>query len=121
VFGINIPVCSAMLALLAKVATSPTRPVPFDWAGQILGVIALAGVTFGLIEGGAHGFGSLLVFITLAVAVMSLVGFVTSKAGLQTSLMVAAVLLLATVAISIRIRPTDHQRRLSSSQPKEKH
>ena len=76
VFGINIPVCAAMLVLLAKVATSPTRPSPFDWAGQILGVLALAGLTFGLIEGGAHGFGSLLVIITLVIALMSLVGFV---------------------------------------------
>jgi hypothetical protein len=42
-------------------------------------------------------------------------------AGLQISLMIAAVLLLATVAISVRIGPTDHQRRLSSNQPKEKH
>jgi DHA2 family methylenomycin A resistance protein-like MFS transporter len=76
VFGINIPVCAAMLALLAKVATSPTRPAPFDWAGQILGVLALAGVTFGLIEGGAYGFDEPLVIITLAVAVMSLFAFV---------------------------------------------
>jgi DHA2 family methylenomycin A resistance protein-like MFS transporter len=29
--------------------------------------------------------------------------------GLQTSLTIAAVLLLATVAISLRIRPTDHR------------
>ena len=36
-------------------------------------------------------------------------------AGLQTSLTIAAVMLLATVAISVRIRPTDHQRRLSSN------
>jgi MFS transporter, DHA2 family, methylenomycin A resistance protein len=76
VFGINIPVCVAMLALLVKVATSSTRPAPFDWAGQILGVLALAGLTFGLIEGGAYGFGSLLVIITLALAVASLLAFV---------------------------------------------
>ena len=39
--------------LLANVVASPTRPAPFDWAGQILGVLALAGLTSGLIEGGA--------------------------------------------------------------------
>jgi MFS transporter, DHA2 family, methylenomycin A resistance protein len=39
-------------------------------------VLALAGLTFGLIEGRAHGFGSLLVIITLMIAVMSLLGFV---------------------------------------------
>jgi MFS transporter, DHA2 family, methylenomycin A resistance protein len=75
VFGINIPVCAAMLVLLAKVATSQTRPSPFDWAGQILGVLALAGLTFGLIEGGAHGFGAPPVIITLVIAVASLVVF----------------------------------------------
>jgi MFS transporter, DHA2 family, methylenomycin A resistance protein len=42
-------------------------------------------------------------------------------AGLQSSLTIAAVLLLAIVAISVSIRPTDHLRRLSSNQPKEKH
>jgi hypothetical protein len=219
-------------------------PAAFDWACQILGVLALAGLTFGLIEGGAHGFGSLLVIVTLVIAVASRVGFVLVEdriahpmmplqlfgssgmrialaigfafmvgwygtvfvgslypqqqlglppllaglaflpsalfavvgnllsapvtnrygtrvpivaglssmvgglvehlppdrrrgryrdlrrpdrdrthfiAGLQTSLTIAAVLLLATVAISVRIRPTDHERRLSPNQPKEKH
>ena len=42
-------------------------------------------------------------------------------ASLQSSLTIAAVLLLAIVAISVSIRPTDHLRRLSSNQPKEKH
>lgn len=76
VFGVNIPVCAAMMVLLARVAASPTRAAPFDWAGQILGVLALAGLTFGLIEGGADGFGSPLVVATLVVAVASLIGFV---------------------------------------------
>jgi DHA2 family methylenomycin A resistance protein-like MFS transporter len=76
VFGVNVPVCVVMLVLMTRVATSPTRTAPFDWAGQILGVLALAGLTFGLIEGGAHGFGSPLVVTTLVVAVVSLVGFV---------------------------------------------
>jgi MFS transporter, DHA2 family, methylenomycin A resistance protein len=39
-------------------------------------VLTLAGLTFGLIQGGAHGFGSLLVIITLVIALASLVGFV---------------------------------------------
>ena len=76
VFGVNVPVCAAMVLLLATVATSPTRAAPFDWAGQVLGVLALAGLTFGLIEGGAHGFGSPLVISALVVATASLVAFV---------------------------------------------
>jgi DHA2 family methylenomycin A resistance protein-like MFS transporter len=76
VFGVNIPVCAVIVALLAKVATSPTRPAPFDWAGQILGITALAGLTYGLIEGGAHGFSSPVVITTLLVGLAGLVGFV---------------------------------------------
>jgi MFS transporter, DHA2 family, methylenomycin A resistance protein len=76
VFGVNVPVCALMLALLVRVTASPTRPVPFDWAGQILAVLALAGLTYGLIEGGAHGFGEPVVITALVVATLSLVGFV---------------------------------------------
>src|SRR3954451_9716759 len=76
VFGVNVPVCAVMLALMARVATSPTRPAPLDWAGQLLGVTALAGLTFGLIEGGARGFAAASVIVTLLVAVASLVAFV---------------------------------------------
>ena len=76
VFGVNVPVCAVMVFLLVRVATSPTRSAPFDWFGQVLGVTALAGLTGGLIEGGAHGFSAPLVIITLVVAAASLVGFV---------------------------------------------
>lgn len=76
VFGVNIPVCLAMLALLIRVVPSPTRPAPFDWAGQVLGVVGLAGVTFGLIEGGAHGFTDPLVVVALVVGAASLGSFV---------------------------------------------
>lgn len=57
VFGINLPVCIAMLVLLAQVARSPRRPTPFDWAGQAAAVTALTALMYGLIAGGAHGFG----------------------------------------------------------------
>ena len=56
VFGINIPVCIAMLALLGVVAPSPRRPQHFDWPGQVLAVIALTALVYGLIEGGHAGF-----------------------------------------------------------------
>ena len=39
--------------------------------------------------------------------------------GPRTSLTIAAVLLLATVAISLRIRPTDHRCRSASNSSKE--
>ncbi len=79
VFTINLPVCAAMLIFLAWVTTSPKRPQPFDWIGQALAVVGLVTLIYGLIEGGHNGFGSPAVIVSLAVAVLSLVGFVFAQ------------------------------------------
>jgi DHA2 family methylenomycin A resistance protein-like MFS transporter len=76
VFTINLPVCVAILAFLAAVAKSPTRPAKFDWAGQILAVVGLATLVYGLIDGGHTGFGSPPVVLALAIAVLAVTGFV---------------------------------------------
>jgi DHA2 family methylenomycin A resistance protein-like MFS transporter len=57
------------------VAPSPTRPAPFDWPGQILSVVALSALVFGLIEGGHLGFGRPVVVAALVLAVLALAGF----------------------------------------------
>jgi DHA2 family methylenomycin A resistance protein-like MFS transporter len=75
VFAINLPVCVIMLILLVSVAPSFPRPAPFDWAGQIVAVIALAALTFGLIEGGALGFDTAVVLASLTIAVLGIAGF----------------------------------------------
>ena len=80
VFAINLPVCIAMLGLLATVATSPRRPTPFDWAGQAASIIALAALMYGLITGGADGFGSLHVIVSLAVAAVGIAAFLLIQA-----------------------------------------
>ena len=69
VFAINVPVGVATLVFLRWVATSPKRPRPFDWAGQVLAVAGLAGLVYGLIEGGHAGFGSAPAVIALVIAV----------------------------------------------------
>ncbi|WP_422935473.1 MFS transporter [Sinomonas sp. P47F7] len=79
VFAINLPVCIAMLALLTKVARSPMRPTPFDWAGQIASVIALTALIYGLITGGAHGFGPEPV-IALAIGAAGIAAFLLIQA-----------------------------------------
>jgi DHA2 family methylenomycin A resistance protein-like MFS transporter len=76
VFTINLPVCLGMLALLRAVATSPTRPAAFDWAGQALAVLGLATLVYGLIDGGHAGFASPSVVVALGVAVVALTSFV---------------------------------------------
>ena len=66
---------------------SPTRPAPFDWAGQVLAVIGLSTLVYGLIEGGHAGFGSLPVVVALTVAVLALVGFVLVQARVRHPMM----------------------------------
>jgi MFS transporter, DHA2 family, methylenomycin A resistance protein len=75
VFAINLPVCIAMLVLLLRIARSAVRPSPFDWSGQVLSLLTLVGLVFGLIEGGAAGFGRWYVVMALVVAAIALVLF----------------------------------------------
>src|SRR6195952_1761398 len=55
VFAINLPVCLGMLIGLRYIAQSPRRPASFDWAGQVLAMVTLSALIFGLIHGGAVG------------------------------------------------------------------
>ena len=58
IFFINLPVGALALFLLIGVARSPRRPAPFDWVGQVTAVLGMGALTYGLIEGGAAGFGA---------------------------------------------------------------
>jgi DHA2 family methylenomycin A resistance protein-like MFS transporter len=80
VFTINLPVGIGMVLFLLTVAASPTRPARFDWAGQVLAIVALAGLVYGLIEGGHSGFASPTVVLTLVVAAAATVAFVIVQA-----------------------------------------
>jgi MFS transporter, DHA2 family, methylenomycin A resistance protein len=80
IFFVNLPVGLAALIALNRVAPSPQQRVRFDWAGQAAAVIGLGGVTFGVIRGGAVGFGSTQVLIAFALGVIGLVVFVTNEA-----------------------------------------
>jgi DHA2 family methylenomycin A resistance protein-like MFS transporter len=80
VFIINLPVGIGMVLFLLTVAASPTRPARFDWPGQILAIIALTGLVYGLIEGGHAGYTSTQVIVTLVVAAVAIVAFVLVQA-----------------------------------------
>ena len=58
IFIVNLPVGAVALLVLSRVARSPRRPSPFDWNGQVAAVLALASLTYGIIEGAADGYGS---------------------------------------------------------------
>src|SRR6478609_4268668 len=87
VFTINLPVCAGMLIFLSMVATSPTRPAPFDWAGQVLAVIGLSMLVYGLLERRRAGFDPRGVVVALTVAVLALVGFVLVQSRVRHPMM----------------------------------
>ncbi|MFT4295132.1 MAG: MFS transporter, partial [Micropruina sp.] len=76
IFAVNVPVCAAMLALAPRVRRSPRTSVPFDWAGQLLALVALGSIIYALIEGGVIGYGDPLIVVLLIVGVSALVAFV---------------------------------------------
>jgi EmrB/QacA subfamily drug resistance transporter len=80
IFLVNVPVGAVALVLLVKAATSQRRRMPFDWAGQVTGVIAMAALTFGAIEAGQTGFTDPWVVAAFAVAVLALAAFAAVQA-----------------------------------------
>ncbi|MCI0142635.1 DHA2 family efflux MFS transporter permease subunit [Arthrobacter bambusae] len=80
IFFVNLPVGAAALFVLSRVAPSRRRPMPFDWLGQITAVLALASLTYGIIEGAEVGYGSPEILTLFAVSVTSTVAFVLAQA-----------------------------------------
>ncbi len=75
IFFLNLPVGVATLIMLSRLPRSPRRAAALDPIGQVLAVVALAALTFGVIEGGASGFGRPFVLICLAIAVLAFLAF----------------------------------------------
>jgi DHA2 family methylenomycin A resistance protein-like MFS transporter len=80
IFFVNLPVGAAALLVLSRVALSPRRPMPFDWFGQITAVLALASLTYGIIEGAAVGYGRPEILTLFAVCAGSVAAFVLAQA-----------------------------------------
>jgi len=79
IFFVNLPVGAAALVVLTRVAGSVTRAARFDWVGQVTAVLALGGLTFGIIEGGASGYGTPEVLTAFCVAIVAGIAFVVSQ------------------------------------------
>jgi DHA2 family methylenomycin A resistance protein-like MFS transporter len=80
IFFLNLPAGLLALFLLAGVARSPRRAVPLDAVGQVMAVVGMGGLTYGLIEGGAEGFARPEVVAALATAVAALAIFFVVQA-----------------------------------------
>ncbi|GGY11720.1 MFS transporter [Streptomyces minutiscleroticus] len=79
VFFLNVPAGLAGFLTLLRAPHSPRRPAVFDWPGQVLAVMALAALTFAVIEGGHHGFTG-TVSAAAGAAVFAGAGFVAVEA-----------------------------------------
>ena len=75
VFWMNVPVVVAVVVLAARFVPESRAPRarPFDVSGQLLMIVLLAGVTFGIIEGPVHGWASPLIVGSFAAAGAALV------------------------------------------------
>ena len=80
IFFLNVPVGFLAMALLFRTSTSTRRAAPVDWIGQVTAVLAMGGLTFGAIEGGARGFSDPAVIVAFVVAVLALAGFLLRQA-----------------------------------------
>lgn len=63
IFFINVPIGLLALAILrgaVREVRTGERARAFDWAGQALGIVALASLTYAIIEGRARGLGAAL-------------------------------------------------------------
>ncbi|GGQ19596.1 MFS transporter [Streptosporangium pseudovulgare] len=80
IFFVNLPAGLLALALLTRVPASPRLPARLDMAGQVTAVAAMGALTYGVIEGGDGGFGRPLVVVSLLVAVVAAVAFLTVQA-----------------------------------------
>ncbi|NIK54772.1 DHA2 family efflux MFS transporter permease subunit [Kribbella shirazensis] len=79
IFLINVPL--ALLTVLVTLRHVPeTRDEEaggrLDITGAILATVGLAGFTYGLISAGEHGFGDAMVLVSLAIGVVTFLGFV---------------------------------------------
>lgn len=68
IFFINLPVGLIALLMLSRTPRSERRPAPLDVAGQLTAVVALASLTFAVIEGGRAGLAALALALAAAAA-----------------------------------------------------
>jgi DHA2 family methylenomycin A resistance protein-like MFS transporter len=103
IFFINLPVGLVALYLLTRVRRSPRRPAPFDWVGQTTAILGMGALTYGLIEGGAEGFGAPPVLAALASAILALIAFLLAEVRGAHPMVPLQLFHSRTVAVSISV------------------
>ena len=80
IFFLNLPAGALALVVLTRVGASPRQAVPFDWTGQICAVLALAALTYAVIEGGKQGYGSAPILAAFMAAIAASAAFLAAQA-----------------------------------------
>jgi DHA2 family multidrug resistance protein-like MFS transporter len=78
VFLINVPIVLAGLAAVALIVPESRDPRPgrIDLVGVLLSVVGLVALTYGIIDGGEHGFDRPLVWASIALGLVVIGGFI---------------------------------------------
>ncbi|GAB2729118.1 MFS transporter [Kitasatospora kifunensis] len=100
IFFLNLPVGIVALLMMARAPRSPRRNAALDPIGQLTAIIALSALTYGVIQGGDHGFGNARTLTVLAVAMLFLVAFVVAEARQAKPMLPLAMLRDRAVAVA---------------------
>ncbi|WP_338684227.1 MFS transporter [Streptomyces acidiscabies] len=103
IFYVNLPVGIATLAVLTRAERSPRRAVPLDPYGQLTAIVALAALTFAVIDAGENGFGEPRVPVCLGLAAAATAAFVMIEARTAAPLVPLGLFRSRTVTVSVVI------------------
>ncbi|MCP2341437.1 MFS transporter [Actinomadura rupiterrae] len=103
IFAVNLPVGIATLAVLTRAERSPRRIAPLDPYGQLTAVVALAALTFAVIDGGENGFGEPVVLGCLGLAAVATAAFIMIEARTAAPLIPLDLFRSRTVTVSVAI------------------
>ena len=103
IFVVNLPVGIATLAVLTRAERSPRRATPLDPYGQFTAIVALAALTFAVIDGGEKGFGEPVVLGCLGLAAVATAAFIVIEARTAAPLVPLDLFRSRTVTVSVAI------------------
>jgi MFS transporter, DHA2 family, methylenomycin A resistance protein len=79
IFLVNLPVAAVALVWVGRAARSASRAVPFDVGGQASAIVAVASLSYVVIEGGGHGWTRPSILVLLTVAILAGIAFVRTQ------------------------------------------
>jgi len=80
IFFLNLPTVALALTVLTRADASARRAVPLDWTGQTCAVLAVAALTYAVIEGGKQGYGSAPILAAFMAAIAASAAFLAAQA-----------------------------------------